>query len=165
MWKNFRFLHICHEDKFDISLHDKFFSTYLICDICDKYQVWTRITNLGGAFHSRWPPFSPHPFTWWLLTCLAMADLLIFLLVTLSEPLISLFALQASITTTWSTLQPSEQLSHKCLGPASPFLAIPWGSTVNQIIKLSTHQKKLCLWILSQFSLGWPCSPLCSCFP
>ena len=39
MWRNFRFLHICHAYKFEISPHDKFFSTYLICDICDKYQV------------------------------------------------------------------------------------------------------------------------------
>ena len=40
MWRNFRFLHICHAYKFEISPHDKFFSTYLICDVCDKYQVW-----------------------------------------------------------------------------------------------------------------------------
>ena len=39
MWRNFRFLHICHAYKFKISSHDKFFSTSLICDICDKYQV------------------------------------------------------------------------------------------------------------------------------
>ena len=39
MWRNFRFLHICHAYKSEISPHDKFFSTYLICDICDKYQV------------------------------------------------------------------------------------------------------------------------------
>ena len=39
MWRNFIFLHICHAYKFEISPHDKFFSTYLTCDICDKYQV------------------------------------------------------------------------------------------------------------------------------
>ena len=39
-WRNFRFLHICHAYKSEISPHDKFFSTYLICDICEKYQVW-----------------------------------------------------------------------------------------------------------------------------
>ena len=27
MWRNFRFLHICHAYKFEISPHDKFFST------------------------------------------------------------------------------------------------------------------------------------------
>ena len=43
MWRNFRFLHICHTYKFDISPHDKFFSTYLICEICEKYQVCLQI--------------------------------------------------------------------------------------------------------------------------
>ena len=42
MRRNFRFFHICHAYKFEISAHDKFFSTYLICDICDKYQVWEK---------------------------------------------------------------------------------------------------------------------------
>ena len=51
MWRNFRFLHICHAYKFDISPHDKFFSTYLICDICDKYEVWmyTAVVNWGDT--------------------------------------------------------------------------------------------------------------------
>ena len=40
MWKNIRFIHTCHEYKNEISPHDRFFSTYPICDICDKYQVW-----------------------------------------------------------------------------------------------------------------------------
>ena len=39
MWRNFRYFHSCHAYKSKISPHDKFFSTYLICDICDKYQV------------------------------------------------------------------------------------------------------------------------------
>ena len=40
MWRNYRFLDICHAYKSEISPHDKFFSTYLTCDTCDKYQVW-----------------------------------------------------------------------------------------------------------------------------
>ena len=40
MWRHFWFLHICPSYKFEISQNDKFFSTYLICDICDKSQVW-----------------------------------------------------------------------------------------------------------------------------
>ena len=40
MWRNFRFRHISHAYISEISPHDKFFSTYLICEICDKYEVW-----------------------------------------------------------------------------------------------------------------------------
>ena len=43
MGRNFRFLHICHAYKFEISPHDKFFSTYLTCDICDKYRVCSQL--------------------------------------------------------------------------------------------------------------------------
>ena len=39
MCRTVRFLHICHAYKSEISPPDKFFSTYLICDICDKYEV------------------------------------------------------------------------------------------------------------------------------
>ena len=46
MWRNFRFLHICHAYKFEISPHGKFFSTYLICDICDKYHVCLDYINI-----------------------------------------------------------------------------------------------------------------------
>ena len=27
--------------KYEISPHDRFFSTDIICDICDKYEVWS----------------------------------------------------------------------------------------------------------------------------
>ena len=37
--KKFRFLHICHVDKSEISPHDRFFSTDIIRDIRDKYEV------------------------------------------------------------------------------------------------------------------------------
>ena len=40
MWRNFRFLHIFHVQTFEISPHDRFFSTDIICDICDKKEVW-----------------------------------------------------------------------------------------------------------------------------
>ena len=40
MWRNIRFLHIYHAKKSEIFPHDKFFSTHLITDISDKYQVW-----------------------------------------------------------------------------------------------------------------------------
>ena len=39
MWRIFRIFHICYVWESNISPHDKFFSTYLICEICDKYQV------------------------------------------------------------------------------------------------------------------------------
>ena len=42
MWRIFRFFHICYVWESNISPHDKFFSTYLICEICDKYEVWVR---------------------------------------------------------------------------------------------------------------------------
>ena len=48
MWRNFRFLHICHEYKSEFSPHDKFISTYLICEICDKYEVWEKQTKIWG---------------------------------------------------------------------------------------------------------------------
>ena len=48
-WRKVRFLHICHAYKFEISPHDKFFSTYLICDICDKYQVCVVFAKKKGA--------------------------------------------------------------------------------------------------------------------
>ena len=40
MWRNFQFSHNCHTWKAEMSLHDNFFSTNIIRDICDKYQVW-----------------------------------------------------------------------------------------------------------------------------
>ena len=43
----FKFRHISRAYKSEISPHDKFFSTYLICDICDKYEVW-----VGGPLTS-----------------------------------------------------------------------------------------------------------------
>ena len=176
---------MCHVEKFQIYIYERcgeiwnfsrcrvisnFSTWHIFLHISNLWYLW-QISGMDPHHQSRWRiPFQVAP----LLTPSLH-------LVALDLPghgrsahlppgnsqwtTISTSALQASITTTWSTLQPSEQLSHKCLGPASPFLAIPWGSTVNQIIKLSTHQKKLCLWILSQFSLGRPCSPLCSCFP
>ena len=46
MWRIFRFFHICYVWESNISPHDKFFSTYLICEICDKYEVCTRCLAL-----------------------------------------------------------------------------------------------------------------------
>ena len=40
MWRNFQFPHNCHTWKAEISPHDNFFSTNIIRDIRDKYQVW-----------------------------------------------------------------------------------------------------------------------------
>ena len=40
MWRIFRFFHICYVWESNISPHDKFFSTYLICELCDKYEVY-----------------------------------------------------------------------------------------------------------------------------
>ena len=37
-----------HVYKSKISPHDKFFSTYPICDICDKYEVWAIFFPLAG---------------------------------------------------------------------------------------------------------------------
>ena len=39
MWRNFQFPHNCHTWKAEISPHDNFFSTNIIRDIRDKYQV------------------------------------------------------------------------------------------------------------------------------
>ena len=40
MWRNFRFLHICHVQKFEICPHDRFFlHGHRLC-VRDKYQVW-----------------------------------------------------------------------------------------------------------------------------
>ena len=39
MWRNFQFLHNCHTWKANFSPHDNFFSTNIICDICDKYKL------------------------------------------------------------------------------------------------------------------------------
>ena len=39
MWRNFQFPYNCHTWKAEISPHDKFFSTNIIRDIRDKYQV------------------------------------------------------------------------------------------------------------------------------
>ena len=65
MWKKFRFLHICHVEKFEstphvekfqisphayiseISPHDKFFSTCLTCELFDKYEL---CVQLGTKF-------------------------------------------------------------------------------------------------------------------
>ena len=76
LWRNFKFLHICHVEKFEItphvekfqisraykseiSPHDKFFSTYLTCDTCDKYQVCSdpHVSHIFGKL-------SPCSFTW-----------------------------------------------------------------------------------------------------
>ena len=38
LWRNFRFLHICHAYKSEISPHDRFFSTDITGDIGDKYE-------------------------------------------------------------------------------------------------------------------------------
>ena len=43
MWRHFRFCHISRAYKSEISPHDNFFSTYLICDICDKYEVCSQV--------------------------------------------------------------------------------------------------------------------------
>ena len=40
MWRNFQFTHDCHTWKAEISILDNFFSTNIIRDIRDKYQVW-----------------------------------------------------------------------------------------------------------------------------
>ena len=40
--ENFRFLHICHAQQFEIFPHDKFFLHGYIRGIGDKYQVWKR---------------------------------------------------------------------------------------------------------------------------
>ena len=52
MWRILKYIHMTdvekfhipphHVEKSEMSLHDRFFSAYPICDICDKYQVWTR---------------------------------------------------------------------------------------------------------------------------
>ena len=39
MWRNFRFLHIFHVQTFEISPHDRFFSTGTTRGTRDKYQV------------------------------------------------------------------------------------------------------------------------------
>ena len=44
MWRNFQFPHNCHTWKAEISPHDNFFSTNIIRDIRDKYQVCTWIS-------------------------------------------------------------------------------------------------------------------------
>ena len=54
MWRNFRFLHIYHAQKSDISPHEKIFSTHLISDISNKYQVWLGVaTSEGGEGNPR----------------------------------------------------------------------------------------------------------------
>ena len=40
MWRNFRFFHICHVLKSEISPHDQFFLHQYIGDRGDKYEVW-----------------------------------------------------------------------------------------------------------------------------
>ena len=42
MWRNFRFLHIYHAYKSDVSPHDNFISTHIFSDISDKYPVCAR---------------------------------------------------------------------------------------------------------------------------
>ena len=42
MWRKFRFLHICHAQKFEVSPHDNFFLHRYIGGIGDKYEVWAR---------------------------------------------------------------------------------------------------------------------------
>ena len=44
MWRNFHFPRNCHTWKAEISPHDNFFSTNIICDIRDKYELWTHTT-------------------------------------------------------------------------------------------------------------------------
>ena len=45
MMRNFQFPHNCHTWKAEISPHDNFFSTNIIRDIRDKYQVCTLATD------------------------------------------------------------------------------------------------------------------------
>ena len=40
LWKNFRFLNICHVQKFEISPHDRFFLHGHCPCVRDKYEVW-----------------------------------------------------------------------------------------------------------------------------
>ena len=39
MWINFLFFHICRVWKSEIPPHDRFFSTCLTSELCDKYEV------------------------------------------------------------------------------------------------------------------------------
>ena len=41
--ENFRFLHICHVEISEMSPHDNFFSTNMIRDIREKYQLWVKL--------------------------------------------------------------------------------------------------------------------------
>ena len=47
MWTNFSFLHMFHVQNFEISPHDRFFSTDMIRDIRDKYDVYSQ----SGSTH------------------------------------------------------------------------------------------------------------------
>ena len=56
MWRNFRFPHNCHTWKAEIFHHDNFFSTNIICDICDKYQlcVVNEVIKVNGVLWVYW---------------------------------------------------------------------------------------------------------------
>ena len=47
MWRNFRFLLICHVQKFEIPPHDRFFLNGHRPCVRDKYQVWLFISSIA----------------------------------------------------------------------------------------------------------------------
>ena len=52
MWRNFRFLHICPVQKFEISPHHRFFLHGHRPCVRDKYEVW-----YGQSIFNLWPTY------------------------------------------------------------------------------------------------------------
>ena len=59
MWENFRILHICHAQKYEIYPNDKFVLHRHICGICDKY-IWGMHLHIYSIWWQQWSKPSLH---------------------------------------------------------------------------------------------------------